>query len=100
MANRSALGLLRTGSWASDAWTSILVVGGAVDFLDWATSVHVEPIAVVGLVPGSWSAQMAARIPDGSRVIVRTHDNPIAGRYAHQLAASLHERCEVVVRNC
>jgi len=101
MANRPALGLLRTASWpAKSEWNSVLVVGGAVDFLDWATSVHVEPIPVLGLVPGSWSPAMAARIPNGSRVILRTHKNPIAGRYAHQLAASLHERCEVVVRNC
>ncbi len=80
------------------ALAAILVAGGAADFLDWATSVALERLAVFGLVPGSWTRGIASRIPTGCRVIVRAHQNPIASRYAHRVHEALASRCEVIVR--
>jgi len=99
MANASARHLLRTGAWADDAsWHTVIIAGGAADYLDWATSVAEHSPAVFGIVPGSWTPKLAARIPPGSRVIVRAHANPIAGRYAHHVQSALEKTCEVIVR--
>jgi hypothetical protein len=99
MANASARHLLRTGTWADDAsWHTVIIAGGAADYLDWATSVAEHSPAVFGIVPGSWTSKLAARIPPGSRVIVRAHANPITGRYAHHVQTALEKTCEVIVR--
>lgn len=99
MANASARHLLRMGVWADDAsWHTVIIAGGAADYLDWATSVAEHSPAVFGIVPGSWTPKLAARIPAGSRVIVRAHANPIAGRYAHHVQSALAKTCEVIVR--
>jgi len=99
MANASARHLLRRGTWADDAsWHTVIIAGGAADYLDWATAVAHHSPAVFGIVPGSWTPKLAARIPAGSRVIVRAHANPIAGRYAHHVQSALENTCEVIVR--
>jgi hypothetical protein len=99
MANATGLSLLRSAKWPTESsWRTVIVAGGAADFLDWATSVALEKPAVFGLVPGSWTRDIASRIPTGSRVIVRAHQNPIAGRYAHRVQDFLAPRCQVIVR--
>ena len=99
MANAVGLSLLRSATWPTESsWRTVIVAGGAADYLDWATSVALEQVAVFGIVPGSWTRDVAGRIPTGSRVIVRAHQNPITGRYAHRVQDFLLPRCEVVVR--
>jgi hypothetical protein len=99
MANDIGLRLLRTRQWPGDStWRTVIIAGGAVDFLEWSTSVRAEGPAVLGIVPGSWTTAIADRIPDGSRVVVRAHQNPITGRYAHRVAEALQSRCEVIIR--
>src|SRR5262249_36159341 len=77
MANATALYLLRSGAAAADSsWPTITVAGGAADFLDWATSYGDPSPAVLGMIPGTWTHEMAARVPAGYRIIVRAHQNP------------------------
>jgi cell wall assembly regulator SMI1 len=51
--------------------------------------------AVIGVVAGSWTAELAARIPDGSYVLVGTDHNPAGDRYAQSIADTLCHRCNV-----
>ena len=99
MANGVGLHLLRKRQWPDDStWRTVIITGGAVDFLEWSSSVRGEGPAVLGIVPGSWTTAIADRIPDGSRVVVRAHANPITGRYGHRVQEALHSRCEVIIR--
>ena len=49
--------------------------------------------AVLGVVASSWSADIAARIPDGACVIIRTHADPAGQRYAREIGLTLARRC-------
>jgi len=99
MANDIGRELLRTAEWPSNHdWPTVIIAGGAIDFLDWAASVPSQAPAVLGIVTGSWTRRIAERIPNGARVIIRAHRNPITGRYAHRVSDHLGERCEVIVR--
>ena len=100
MANSTALTLLNgNGEWPAEiTWRTVIITGGAADFLEWASAVADGAPAVLGIIPGSWSRELASRIPRGSRVIVRAHANPIASRYAHRVQDALGRRCEVIVK--
>ena len=99
LANEVGRHLLRTGDWPDNSsWRTVIIAGGAIDFLEWSAAVQIQAAAVLGIVPGSWTDELAARIPDGCRVMVRAHSNPITGRYAHRVQAALHRRCEVIIR--
>lgn len=93
--------LLMTGT-APDWWTdrTIVIAEGVPDFLTWA--VHYgdseDAPAVIGVVAGSWTPEIAARIPAGTRVEVRTHDDAAGNKYAAAIAQSLVERCDVYAR--
>ena len=99
MADASALALLTRSAWPDDlSWHTVIIAGGAADFLEWASAVAEAAPAVLGIIPGSWTRELAARIPAGSRVIVRAYANPIASRYAHRVQDALGRRCEVIVK--
>ena len=100
MANRIGREMLRTGRLPDPpAWSTAVVVGGAADFLEWASSFPTWNAPVVlGMVPGTWTPELAARIPSETRVIVRVFRNPITERYAHRLQLLLGQRCEVIVK--
>src|SRR5262249_11032321 len=99
MANATARAGLSEGRWPKNYdWRTIVIAGGAADYLEWASSLLTDGPAVFGIVPGSWSREIAERIPLGTRVIVRAHANPITSRYAHRVQAALDGRCEVIVR--
>lgn len=53
--------------------------------------------AVIGVISGAWSKEVAARIPNGSRVVIRTHSDEAGRKYRQQIAGSLHPRCRVEV---
>ncbi len=77
------------------AEVGVVVAEGTPDFLSWATArsdAAEDAPAVVGLYPGAWCAEIAARIPDGARVTIATHDDPAGDRYAAEVVASLEKR--------
>lgn len=82
-------------------WTepTIVVSEGEPDWLAWAArhgDARAQGPAYIGVVAGSWSQQIAARIPDNTRVIVRTdHDAP-GERYANDIIMGLRGRCPVL----
>ena len=81
-------------------WRTVILTAGAVDYLQWAAAMAAsdEGPAVIGLADGTWSALLAARIPDGWRVIVRGDTNPEVSALASRITGSLAGRCEVIVR--
>lgn len=73
----------------------IAIAEGVPDFLTLTTSVS-PMCAVFGVISGSWSAELAARIPEGARVLIATDQDVKAGeKYAREIAASLRGRCEL-----
>lgn len=81
------------------ARVGLVVAEGDPDFLTWATArgeADEDAPAVVGLVEGGWTAEVAAAVPDGTRVAVRTHHDDNGDRYAAQVAATLGRRCRVL----
>lgn len=76
----------------------IIVSEGEVDFVTWAARQREsEPQgpATLAVESGSWSAAIAARIPDGSSVVIRSHHDPAGRHYAEQIADSLRGRCRL-----
>jgi hypothetical protein len=79
---------------AAGTISRLVVVEGVPDFLRLASA---KPAgAVVGIVSGSWTAEVARRVATGGVVEVRTHADAAGERYASAIAATLRGRCEVV----
>lgn len=86
----------------------LVIAEGVPDFLTWAAwggdSDESAP-AVLGIVAGSWTDEIAERVPTGLPVAVRTHRDlpdpahpgkrPAGLAYADRICASLARRCEV-----
>lgn len=96
--------MLATGqapSWATEAAPlDVLITEGEPDFLTWAARVsdaNEAPPAVLGVVAGAWCEAIADRIPDGSRVIIRTHQDPSGDRYAVEIRGSLTGRALTIL---
>jgi hypothetical protein len=72
-----------------DLWTCSTAMrrGKPDDAPTWAT---------LGVVSGSWTDDLAARVPSGARVVVHTHADPRGNEYAERIRRSLAGRCEVV----
>lgn len=81
--------------------STVVIVEGEPDFLAWASrfgdAVETVP-AVLGIVSGSWTPEIATRVPSGFTVTIRTHDDDAGRRYAAAIAETLRARCEVYVR--
>ena len=94
--------LLRTGErphwWPEATPLRIVVVEGELDFLTWATR-HGEAAetapAVLGLWSGAWTSALAARIPTGCRILLRTDLDASGHHYATRVARDLADRCEL-----
>jgi hypothetical protein len=90
--------MLATGqapSWASAGALEIIITEGEPDFLTWATQTSdadEAPPAVLGVVSGAWGEALAARIPDGARVLIRTHGDEAGARFSAAIVASLAGR--------
>ena len=104
----SARGLVLAEGWGRQIFATgrrpegwggeLLVAEGLPDWLTVATrhsDADAEAPAVIGVTAGSWTAELAARVPDGSRVIVATHNDGAGDRYAGGIVATLTYRCEV-----
>ena len=98
MADGWARQLLATGRHP-DGWSGELVVAeGVPDWLSWCVTysdADESAPAVLGLTAGNWTAEVAARVPDGTRVILATHHDGAGEKYAVTVAATLAGRCEV-----
>ena len=96
LANLIGRGLLLRGK-APDWWTwrTVVLVDDFIEFLSWGSSyADAEDVPAVFLVTRSgWTREFQRRIPDGSRVMVRTLQLS-----ATSLVSELGGRCEVIVR--
>jgi hypothetical protein len=101
MASELAVGLLR-GTWrpAPDAGhLAVRVVEGEPDYLSALCVATMLPTAVIGVVSGSWSEDIARRIPSRALVAIQTHDDEAGERYAVEVGASLeHAGVHVIAR--
>lgn len=85
---------------AENALSRLLIVEGVPDFLTWSCRFTESkcPTAcpVLGVSSGAWSGELASRVPRGTTVILRTHDDEAGHRYAAEIAASLADRCTLL----
>jgi hypothetical protein len=103
MADAHGRNLLVTGkrpSYLSEATPLRIVVSeGEVDFWTWSTRFSdADPSApaVFGMFSGGWTDGIGSRVPDGSRVIIRTDADEAGDRYAREIRNSLHGRCTIL----
>jgi hypothetical protein len=84
---------------AQDALARSLIVmaEGLPDFLTWAAKLQGDDARpVFGVGSGSWTDAVAARIPSGCRVVVRTHHDAAGEKYARRICETLAGRCTVL----
>ncbi len=76
----------------------LIIAEGEPDFLTWAThwsdAAELAP-AVLGIIAGSWTDDLAARVPTGTVVALRTHHDKAGDEYARRIASTLSSRCRV-----
>jgi len=87
-ANPALLGL---ASWSE---LTVVICEGEMDYLSWASRLASDgnSIPVFGLVTGSWSGDIAGRIPEGCTVAIRTHQDTAGDAMAKTVGRSLHGR--------
>ncbi len=90
MANRHALELL-TGERSTPR--VVVVCEGEPDWV--SCSVTWPTVAVIGIISGSWSDDFARRIPHGSEVVVRTHNDQAGDKYADEVIKTVKARAVV-----
>ncbi|NQU48568.1 MAG: hypothetical protein HQ519_07965 [Planctomycetes bacterium] len=77
---------------------SVVISEGEPDWLTWASR-HPEGDAqgwaYFGIESGAWSQDLANRLPDGTRVSIRTHNDQAGDRYSDVIAQTLVGRCEL-----
>lgn len=98
LADAAGLGLLRGERLPGvdpDERIQVILTEGEPDWLTWALAPAERPRVVLGLYSGAWTAELAARVPSGSVVVVRTHHDEQGERYAEAAARSLYYRCDV-----
>jgi len=76
----------------------VLITEGETDFLTWATQYEENdtntPI-VFGVVQGSWTQELASRVPSGCRVSIDTDKDKKGQEYEEAIYRSLASRCRV-----
>jgi hypothetical protein len=84
--------------WPAGEPLRLVVLEGEPDWLTWATrpaAGEATAPALVGIWQGSWTAEIAARIPRGAKVAIRTHLDDDGNKYGERIAATLAGRCDV-----
>ncbi|HZH04383.1 MAG TPA: hypothetical protein VEY30_11405, partial [Myxococcaceae bacterium] len=74
----------------------LVITEGEPDFLTWATrwsDANEDAPAVIGVSAGSWTAELAERIPQGCSVAVRTHTDAAGDAYANAIIRSISSKC-------
>ena len=77
--------------------SQVIVAEGVPDFLTCAThygDAAEDAPAVLGVIAGSWTPAIAATIPSGWTVIIRTDKDDAGQKYAETIRASVAGRCE------
>lgn len=79
----------------------VVITEGSPDFLTaaqlWCPDAREDAPAVLGVFSGSWTDEIACRIPDGAPVRVVQHPDAAGAKYGEQIRSSLASRCPVVV---
>ena len=89
--------ILATGM-RPEGWSSELVVAEGVP--DWLTvavgcsDADGDAPAVLGVTLGSWTPDLAAKVPDGTRVVIATDCDRAGDKYADRITRTLDGRCE------
>lgn len=92
MANEFGRGILD----GTNRYGRMLICEGEPDFLTVSTEPFGEPQAVLGIVSGSWTGAMAARISDAAEVLVMTHNDKAGDGYAREINSTIGHRCNVL----
>lgn len=80
-----------------DAPREVWIAEGGPDFLTAVCRLgEVAGRAVLGIFAGSWTAELAAKIPTGARVVIATDADGPGKTYARRIAATLAGRCELM----
>jgi hypothetical protein len=94
LADAAARLMLRTG----ELWGELWITEGAPDFLTaattWGDAADPAP-AVLGILSGSWTEDVAARVPSGARVIIAVHEDEAGEKYKSHIAKSLEGRVQL-----
>ncbi len=94
LADGFGLRILRGSRLRGELW----IAEGVPDFLSCATAwgdAAEDNTAVLGVIAGSWTTEVAARVPDGARVVIAVHHDEAGERYLAAIANSLGGRCEL-----
>ncbi len=104
MACAFGLLILSTGKpawWRRDLDLRIVIAEGEIDSLAWASQwsdAAQHAPATLGIVSGSWTPEIAARIPDGAVVVIATDADDEGEKYAGRISTSLAERSVQLTR--
>ena len=76
----------------------LLIAEGLTDFLTWAAHWGVDGAlelapAVLAIVSGSWTPEIAARVPGDTEVLIATDADERGDHYAAKVAELLRGRC-------
>ncbi len=80
----------------------LVLTEGVPDYLTWGSvfsDANESAPAVLGLISGSFTPEIAARIPDGCRIAVRRHADSAGEKYTNAIVSALSSRCRVHVFN-
>lgn len=101
MADALARELLRQGTrpeWLGNELLELIVTEGEKDFLvactEWSGDDDCSP-AVMGITGGSWTQNIADRVPDGTRVLIATDLDDVGNKYAREIYATFVQRDRV-----
>lgn len=103
MANIAGLWLLREGSWPAELaehHRQLWLVEGEPDTLTFDDAVKQTRSchrAVWGVYNGSWTAELAARVPDNADVVLGIHDDEAGRKYRDKVDRTLHGRVRLRV---
>lgn len=93
MACALAVGMLR-GTFVPER---VLILEGEPDFLTWVSRAGMDPRARIGITSGSWTEEVASRIPRAATVTIRTDNDKAGNDYAAAIAATL--RTQKILRS-
>ncbi len=78
----------------------LVITEGVPDFLTWATRFNERATgapAILGMIAGSWTEAVAARVPKGTAVYLRQHADAAGAKYSARIVETLGDRCSVFV---
>jgi hypothetical protein len=88
--------------WPVEQPFRVMIAEGERDYLALASSAAAADVcrpAIMGIYSGSWTREIASRIPDGTRVILLRDDDAAGHKYARTIAETLAGRCDFRVRD-